>query len=107
MFSIRETRKIDSGISFLFRGEKYRLPVYSDKGSLSKGETITVATSHMIGIKVIYKGLVMSPLQLEKRIRKSVEPTKKEPSKKPYKQAKDHPWRKYPPNPKPKGKKVT
>lgn len=102
MFSMREIRKIDSGVSFSYMGKKFKLPLYPGNGSPTKGETINVATNHRIGVKVLYKGLVMEPIQLEKRKRIIVEPVEPKPFKQTYKPAKDHPWRQYPHKLKPK-----
>ena len=63
IFSRQETRKIDTGLSFSYGGKKYRLPRYSDDQRVSPSvhDTIVVACSEQIGIKVLYKGLVITP----------------------------------------------
>ncbi|MGI6449417.1 MAG: ISNCY family transposase [Desulfitobacteriia bacterium] len=56
IFSKQVTRKLDSGLSFSFEGQKYRLPVYvnSKRVPASPHDTITVAISKHIGIQVMF-----------------------------------------------------
>lgn len=63
IFSRQETRKIDSGPSFSYGGKKYRLPHYCADQRVfpSAHDTIIVACSQQIGMKVLYKGLVLTP----------------------------------------------
>lgn len=96
MFSKRETRLIDSGLSFSYYGKKYRLPIYRGKYSVNPGDPVIIATNHRIGIKAIYKGLAMDPIPLGKRVRQHSERDKPISSKKPYKPTAEHPWKKYP-----------
>lgn len=72
----QETRKLDSGLSFSFRGQKYRLPAYVDKQPLlaAPHDTLKVATSHRIGLKVLFKGYVFAPLPLQKQMKESQTP---------------------------------
>lgn len=67
IFSRHETRKLDSGFSFSFGRQKYRLPVYVDniKVPAFPHDTITVATSKYIGMQVLYKGFVIKPEPLK------------------------------------------
>jgi len=67
IFAKHETRKLDSGLSFSFKGQKYRLPVNAGnkKVPASPHDTITVATSKYIGVQVLYKGLVIEPEPLK------------------------------------------
>lgn len=64
-----ETRKIDSGLSFSFYGQKYCLPSHVDKQLIlaAPHDTLTVATSHRIGMKVLFKGYAFTPQFLQKR----------------------------------------
>ncbi|MDI9468231.1 MAG: transposase, partial [Bacillota bacterium] len=52
IFAKHETRKLDSGLSFSFKNQKYRLPVnvINNKVPASPHDTITVATSKYIGV---------------------------------------------------------
>ncbi len=63
IFSKHETRKLDKGLTFSYKGEKYRLPLYVGHLRLpvSPHEVITVATSKHIGIQVLYKGIPVTP----------------------------------------------
>ena len=72
-----ETRKLDSGLSFSFRGQKYRLPVYLDKQPLfaSPHDTLKVATSHRIGIKILFNGCAFPPQPLQKQTREAQAPS--------------------------------
>lgn len=62
-FSKHETRVLDNGLVFSFQGAKYRLPLLRDgvRIDASPHDTVTVATSSRIGMKVIYKGQVLVP----------------------------------------------
>jgi len=62
-FAKHEIRTLDAGLSFSFQRRKYRLPLSTgnQRVSASARETITVATSRHLGIKVLYKGLVLTP----------------------------------------------
>lgn len=74
ILSTHDTRKLDSGLSFTFRGNKYSLP-YSKaekKISASPHDIITVATSRHIGLQVIFKGLVFEPVLLKTRLKSGV-----------------------------------
>jgi transposase InsO family protein len=74
IFAKHKTRKLDSGLSFSFEGQKYRLPIYVDnkKVPASPHDTLTVATSKRIGIQVLFKGLVIKPEPLKTRPRESI-----------------------------------
>lgn len=74
IFSKQVTRKLDSGLSFSFGGQKYRLPVYvnSKKVPASPHDTITVATSKHIGMRVLFKGFVIKPEPLKTQPRESI-----------------------------------
>lgn len=67
LFAKHETRKLDSGLSFSFYGQKYVLPdtVNDKKIPVSPHDTLTVATSSRIGIQVVFKGLVFEPVLLK------------------------------------------
>ena len=62
-FSKHYTRKLDSGLSFSFDGNKYRIPVYHNRKRIpaTAHDAITVASGKHIGIQVILKGLVIEP----------------------------------------------
>ena len=66
IFSKLKLRKLDSGLSFSFEGNKYRMPFYTSgqKVFASPRDIITVATSKHIGIQVLFKDLVIEPEQL-------------------------------------------
>jgi len=74
IFAKHKTRKLDSGLSFSFEGQKYRLPIYVDnkKVPASPHDTVTVATSKHIGIQVLFKGLVIKPEPLKNQPRESI-----------------------------------
>jgi len=74
MFARQETRKLDSGLSFSFNGQKYRLPLMSGnkKVPASAHDTITVATSNRIGMQVLYKGFVLPPELLKTQPKESI-----------------------------------
>ncbi|WP_242824960.1 ISNCY family transposase [Dehalobacter sp. DCA] len=73
-FAIHETRKLDSGLSFSYRGQKYRLPISKDNKEIpaSPHDTITVATSKHIGMQVLFKGLVIKPEPLNTQPKESI-----------------------------------
>jgi len=72
----QETRKLDSGLSFSFHGQKYRLPAYVDKQPLSASphDTLKVATSHRIGMKILFKGYAFAPQPLQKQMKEALTP---------------------------------
>jgi len=74
IFSKQVTRKLDSGLSFSFEGQKYRLPVYvnSKRVPASPHDTITVAISKHIGIQVLLKGFVIKPEPLKTQPKESI-----------------------------------
>lgn len=74
MFTKRETRKLDSGLSFSFKGQKFRLPLVlgNKKVPASAHDTITVATSKHIGMQVLYKGFVLQPELLQTQPKGSI-----------------------------------
>jgi transposase len=74
IFAKHTIRKLDSGLSFSFEGQKYRLPIYVDnkKVPASPHDTLTVATSKRIGIQVLFKGLVIKPEPLKTQPRESI-----------------------------------
>lgn len=74
IFSKQVARKLDSGLSFSFEGRKYRLPVYVDnkKVPASPHDTITVATSKHIGMRILFKGLVIKPEPLITQPKESI-----------------------------------
>jgi transposase len=74
IFAKHKTRKLDSGLSFSFEGQKYRLPLYVDKQKVpaSPHDTVTVATSKRIGIQVLFKGLVLTPELLKTQPKESI-----------------------------------
>lgn len=81
-FSRQYARKLDSGLSFSFGGNKYIIPVYH-KGKripASAHDAITVATGKYIGIQVILKGLVIEP-ELLRNPKANVLPIKKKQDK--------------------------
>jgi len=102
IFSRQKTRVLDSGLSFSFEGKKYQLPAFKETLSIKPRDSVVIATSHRIGIKVIYNGLVLNPIPLEKRTRSSTDHEKVTVPKKPYKPPADHPWRQWPQAPKSK-----
>jgi transposase len=63
IFAKHETRKLDSGLCFSFKGHKYQLPVYVDDKEIpaSPHDTLTVVTSKHVGMQVFYKGLFIKP----------------------------------------------
>ena len=73
-FAKHETRKLNSGLSFSFEGQKYRLPIYVDNKKIpaSPHDTLTVATSKRIGIQVLFKGLVIKPEPLKTQLKESI-----------------------------------
>lgn len=62
-FAFQVPRKLDTGCAFSFNGLMYRLPlvVHGTRTLAEPLDTLTVATSARIGMKVLYKGLVMDP----------------------------------------------
>lgn len=74
IFAKHKTRKLDSGLSFSFEGQKYRLPIYVDgkKIPASPHDTLTVATSKTIGMQVLFKGLVIKPEPLKTQPKESI-----------------------------------
>lgn len=74
IFAKHKTRKLDSGLSFSFEGQKYRLPLYVDnkKVPASPDDTLTVATSKRIGIQVLFKGFVIKPEPLKTQPKESI-----------------------------------
>lgn len=74
IFSKQVTRKLDSGLSFSFEGQKYCLPLYvnSKKIPASHHDTITVATSKHIGMQVLFKGFVIKPKLLKTQPKESI-----------------------------------
>jgi len=74
IFAKHKTRKLDSGLSFSFEGQKYRLPLYVDKQKVpaSPHDTVTVATSKRIGIQVLFKGFVIKHEPLKNQPRESI-----------------------------------
>jgi transposase len=74
IFAKHETRKLDSGLTFSFQGQKYRLPIQvaNKKVPASPHDTITVATSKHIGIQVLHKGFVLKPELLKTQPRESI-----------------------------------
>jgi len=74
IFSKQVTRKLDSGLSFSFEGQKYRLPVYANnkKVPASPHETITVATSKHIEMRVLFQGFVIKPEPLKTQPKESI-----------------------------------
>ncbi|MEN6459937.1 MAG: transposase, partial [Syntrophomonas sp.] len=73
-FAKHYTRKLDSGLTFSFECQKYKLPIYLDnkKVPASPHDTITVATSKHIGMQVLYKGLVLEPESLKTQPKESI-----------------------------------
>jgi transposase len=74
IFAKHETRKLNSGLAFSFKGQKYRLPTNAGKNKVpaSPHDTLTVATSKHIGIQVLYKGLVLKPELLKTQPKESI-----------------------------------
>ena len=70
IFAKHYTRKLDSGLSFSFEGQKYRLPFYADNKRISASphETLTVASSKHIGVQVLFNGLVIKPELLKTQL---------------------------------------
>jgi transposase len=74
IFSKHETRKLSSGLTFSFYGQKYRLPmsVHNKTIPASPHETLTVATSERIGMQVLFKGFVIKPEPLKTQPKESI-----------------------------------
>ncbi|MDD2553459.1 MAG: ISNCY family transposase [Desulfotomaculaceae bacterium] len=74
IFAKHETRKLDSGLSFSFKNQKYCLPIQAGnkKVPASPHDTITVATSKHIGMQVLYKGLILKPELLKTQPKASI-----------------------------------
>jgi len=74
IFAKHETRMLDSGLSFSFKGQKYRLPIYVGKNKVpaSPHDTLTVATSKHIGMQVLYKGFVLEPEPIKTQPKESI-----------------------------------
>lgn len=74
IFAKHETRKLDSGLTFSFKGQKYRLPIYVDnkKVPASPHDTLTVATSKRIGMQALYKGFILKPELLKTQPKASI-----------------------------------
>jgi len=76
IFAKHHTRKLDSGLTFSFEGQKYRLPtqVGNKKVPASPHDTLTVATSNSkhIGMQVLFKGLVLKPELLKTQPKESI-----------------------------------
>jgi hypothetical protein len=74
IFANRETRKLDSVLTFSFQGQKYRLPIYADnkKVPASPHDTITVVSSKCIGVQVLFKGFVIKPEPLKTQPKESI-----------------------------------
>jgi len=74
IFAKHETRKLNSGLSFSFEGQKYRLPIYVDnkKVPASPHDTLTVATSKRIGMQVLFKGFLIKPEPLKTQPKESI-----------------------------------
>lgn len=93
----QETRKLDSGLSFSFHSQKYRLPAYVDKQPLlaSPHEILTVATSHRIGIMILFKGYAFAPQPLQMPLKEAQAPPDPPPSSTPHEKPKNRsPWHK-------------
>ena len=69
-----EIRKLDSGLSFSYNGQKYRLPLFEDKQRIpaSPHDTLTIATSRHIGMKVLFRGLALDPEPLKTQPKESI-----------------------------------
>lgn len=64
----QETRKLDSGLSFSYKGQKYRLPLRTSNKQrvcASPHDTLIIAANRRIGMKVLYKGLALDQEPLE------------------------------------------
>lgn len=67
IFAKYAIRKLDSGLSFSFHGQKFVLPTAANGERIpaSPHDTLAVATSKNIGIQVVFKGLVFEPVLLQ------------------------------------------
>jgi hypothetical protein len=74
IFAKQETRKLDSGLTFSFYGQKYRLPAFvgDKKVPASPRDTLTVASSRHIGVQVLFKGCVVKPEPLKTQPKESI-----------------------------------
>ena len=70
IFAKHYTRKLDSGLSFSFEGQKYRLPFHADNKRISASphETLTVASSKYIGVQILFNGSVIKPELLKTQL---------------------------------------
>ena len=101
-FSKHATRVLDSGLSFSFLGTKYRLPLLHNhkRVSASPHDTLTIATSSWLGLKVIFKGMVLIPEKIQDppRVKKLEKPRAiKLPVVEPRKAASRSPWHNFTP----------
>ncbi len=74
IFARQETRKLDAGLTFSFKGQKYRLPINAGNSKVpaSPHDTLTVATSKHIGMQVLYKGFVLEPEPIKTQPKESI-----------------------------------
>jgi transposase len=99
----QETRKLDSGLSFSFQGQKYRLPLktsHRQRVCASPYDTLIIATNRRIGLKVLYKGLALDPEPLEaipvkKTAKAKPEPLKQKKTPSQNKARESSPWFKH------------
>ena len=65
ILAIHEKRILDNGLSFSYKGEKFVMPVEINHKEIpaSPKDVITVVTSSRIGMRVIYKELVVRPVK--------------------------------------------
>lgn len=79
VFARHETRRLDHGLAFSYLGQRYRLPRRAD-GVLveaAPSDSLSVVTSRKVGLKVIYKGQVLTPEPLPAPALKSARPAPK------------------------------
>lgn len=79
IFSKHETRKLNTGLTFSFNGIRYRLPVYVDKKRIapSPHDTVIVANSKYLGLRVLYKNFIIIPESLKTPLKISLEQSHK------------------------------
>jgi len=69
-----ETRKLDSGLSFSYKGQKYRLSLFANKqrSLASPHDTLTIVTSRHVGMKLLFRGLILDPEPLKTQPKESI-----------------------------------
>ncbi len=74
IFAKHESRVLDNGLTFSYKGQRFSLPAAGrgKKIPASPHDTITIATSSRIGMQVIFKGLVFKPVLLKRQPKTSI-----------------------------------